>query len=111
MIVRYFATERAAQLWAWEVAYARRVSKVRPLQIVRVAAGQWGVDNPDFQDDLYVLDARGRVERKACATTVTTVDTSRYSTTGRGEMTSLAPADSDATATKHYTRPGYRRKG
>jgi hypothetical protein len=65
VIVKYFTSKRSAELWAWGFAYARRVSKLPPLTVVKVDTKdkfRWGVDNPDYRDDLYQLDARRRVE-------------------------------------------------
>jgi hypothetical protein len=66
VIVKRFDSERDAQLYAWGFAYARRRCKLAPLTIVR-DGNQWGVDNPDYREDLHVVDVRGRVERKAHA--------------------------------------------
>ena len=103
MIVKRFTTERAAQIWAWQFAYARRRSRLTPLMVVR-AGNQWGVDNPDYSDGVFVLDARGRVERMACATTLTGVDTSSF-TTGPAGVTSPDRADSSAVQRQAQNTP------
>jgi hypothetical protein len=50
VIVKRFPTERAAQLYAWQFAYARRVSRLAPLTIVP-SGDQWGEQRDDLGVD------------------------------------------------------------
>jgi hypothetical protein len=63
VIVKWFASKRAAEAWAEQFAYARDFSKLPPLEVV-FSDDHWGVENPDYPAEQYLIDQRGRVRRR-----------------------------------------------